>query len=130
MVKDTPFLFILETNGISLGMHPEYVEQLRKYRNIHIRVSIKAATPAGFQKRTGGSGDYCSFPFMAVEHLIRSGIRFHVAAMNDTRLMEPDEKRALLQKLKNTGYRDFLEEEHCDSYPAAVKRLKKAGYHF
>ena len=128
MLKYTPYLFILETNGLSLGMHPEYVERLGKYQNIHIRLSIKAATPEGFQKRTGGRGDYCSLPFMAVEHLIRSGISFHVAAMSDSRLMEPDEKEAMLKRLKSTGYRDFLEEERCDPYPAAIQRLKKAGY--
>jgi len=41
MVKHTPYPFILETNRLSLGMHPEYVERLEKYQNIHIRVSIK-----------------------------------------------------------------------------------------
>ncbi len=130
MVKNTPYLFILETNGLSLGMHPEYVEILEKYQNIHIRVSIKAATQAGFQRRTGGRGDYCGFPFMAIEHLIRSGISFHVATMDDPRLMEPEEKAVLRERLRSTGYRDFLEEERCDPYPAAIQRLKKAGYQF
>jgi len=128
MVNNTPYLFILETNGLSLGMHPEYVEKLKNYENIHIRVSIKASTPAGFQRRTGGRGDYYNLPFMAIEHLVRSGISFHVAAMSDPRLMEPDEKAALLERLKSTGYRDFLEEERCDPYPAAIQRLTKAGY--
>jgi len=48
--------------------------------------------------------------------------------MSDSRLMEPDEKEAMLVRLKSTGYRDFLEEERCDSYPATIQRLKKAGY--
>jgi uncharacterized Fe-S cluster-containing radical SAM superfamily protein len=109
-------------------MHPEYVERLGKYQNIHVRVSIKAATPEGFQKRTGGRGDYCSLPFKAIEHLILSGISFHVAAMSDPRLMGPDEKAAMHKRLKGAGYHDYLEEEQCDPYTAAIQRLKKAGY--
>jgi uncharacterized Fe-S cluster-containing radical SAM superfamily protein len=128
MVNPTPYLFLLETNGLSLGIHPEFVEKLKSYKNTHIRVSLKAATPDGFQRRTGGRGDYYNLPFMAVERLLKSGISFHVAAMSDPRLMKPDEKAVMLEKLKRTGYRDFLEEERCNPYPAAIKRLRKAGY--
>jgi uncharacterized Fe-S cluster-containing radical SAM superfamily protein len=36
------FTFILETNGIPLGYDPNYAQALAKYRDVHVRVSLKA----------------------------------------------------------------------------------------
>lgn len=123
----TNLLFILETNGLLLGHNPEYVNKLKKYNNIHIRVSLKAGTSEGFEKRTGAKGDFYDLPFKAVKYLKQAGLSFHVAAMTDSRLMTRDERRILLEKLKLIGYEDYLEEELCDPYSSAVKRLEKAG---
>jgi len=63
MVKHTPYPFILETNRLSLRMHPEYVERLEKYQNIHIRVSIKPprrVSRGGLGGGLAGGKDYCS----------------------------------------------------------------------
>lgn len=43
--------------------------------------------------------------------------------------MSSEERNTMLQKLKDIGYRGYLEEEYCDPYPTAVVRLEKAGYH-
>jgi len=126
--EETPFLFILETNGILFGGKPEYVEKLKKYKNIHIRVSLKAGNPEGFEKRTGGKGEFYEFPFKAVECLKKAGINFHVAAMTDPRLMPREERKIMLAKLKSTGYQDHVEEEQCDSYQTTVVRLEKSGF--
>jgi len=34
----------------------------------------------------------------------------------------------LLSLLESVGYQDYLEEEICDPYSTAVKRLEKAGF--
>ncbi|MCK4827958.1 radical SAM protein [bacterium] len=128
LIKIPGYLFILETNGILLGKDEEYIEKLKKYKNMHIRVSIKAGTPEGFEKRTGAKGDYYELPFKTVEYLKYSGISFHVAAMTDPRLMTTDEREKMTKRLKLVGYRDYLEEEICDPYKTAVKRLEYAGF--
>lgn len=127
LFKETGLLFILETNGMLLGADPHYTDALKKYRNIHIRVSLKAGTPEGFQRRTGARGEFYLLPFKAVEGLKRSGIPFHVAAMTDPRLMPQHERTMMLALLKKTGYRDNVEEERCDPYDSTLKRLEKAG---
>ncbi len=128
LTNETNFLFILETNGLLLGRDPEYVKSLKKYNNIHIRVSLKAGNPEGFEKRTGGKGEYYELPFKAIEYLKLSGISFHVAAMTDPGLMPANERLMMIKRLGLIDYQDYLEEERCDPYPSAVTRLKRAGF--
>ena len=130
LVEDSPLnLFILETNGILLGADPEYAKRLASYEKVHIRVSLKAATPEGFQRRTGAAADSYLLPFKAVEHLAEAGASFHVAAMTDPRLMPPEERKLLLRRLGQIHPKlaSSLEEEVCDPYQAAMRRLAAAG---
>jgi uncharacterized Fe-S cluster-containing radical SAM superfamily protein len=104
LVEETHFRFILETNGILIGADPGYAEKLKKYKNIHIRVSIKAGTPEGFEKRTGAKGEFYDLPFKAIRHLSQVGASFHAAAMTDSRLMPSEERQMLLAyPLSNTN---------------------------
>lgn len=128
LVSGTSYLFILETNGILLGGDPGYSKELSKFKNIHIRVSLKASFGKGFQRRTGAIGEYYDLPFQAIENLLKDNVSFHVASMSDSRLMSDKERKELYKKLHVTGYRDYLEEESCDPYDTAIFRLKEAGY--
>jgi len=127
LANETHFLFILETNGILLGANPDYARRLKKYKNIHVRVSLKAGNPEGFEKRTGAKGEFYELPFKAIENLKKGGVNFHVAAMTDSRLMSKEERAMILAKLKSMDYEDYLEEERCDPYPTTLERLKRAG---
>lgn len=122
-------LFVLETNGILLGDDPSYAEELAKFDNLYVRVSIKAATPEGFEKRTGGIGERYELPFKALEHLLKEGIDCRAAAMTDPRIMPREERKELIKKLKDIqdwlGRR--LEEERIDPYKPTQVRLEKAG---
>jgi len=122
------FEFILETNGIPLGADPDYARELARYDFVHVRVSIKAGDAAGFQARTGARGEFWELPFQAVEHLRAAGVSFHVAAMTDPRLMSQAERAALIKRLREAGYRGYLEEELCDPYRSTLVRLKAAGW--
>lgn len=128
LVSETEFLFILETNGIILGQDRDFVEHLRKYKNIHVRVSLKAGTPEGFQARTGAKGEYYGLPYRAIASLREAEVPFHVASMSDSRLMPRKEREAMVNKLAEVGYRNYLEEEICDPYQTTVVRLEKAGF--
>jgi len=122
------FAFILETNGIPLGHDPDYAPALAEYRDVHVRVSLKAGSAAGFESRTGAQGKYWQLPFRAIEYLTEAGVSFHVAAMTDPRLMPAEERHSLVSRLRNMGYKDFLEEERCDPYKTCVLRLRAAGF--
>jgi len=128
LVEDTNFFFFLETNGILFGKEPEYVRALKKYRNLYVRVSIKAGTPEGFQKRTGGKGEFYELPYLAVKNLKTEGIYFRVASMSDSRLMSKEERKEMVRKLREVGYKEYLEEEICDPYDTSVVRLRQAGF--
>jgi uncharacterized Fe-S cluster-containing radical SAM superfamily protein len=122
------FTFILETNGVPLGHDPDYAQALAKYRDVHVRVSLKAGSAAGFEARTGARGEYWELPFRAIERLMTAGISFHVAAMIDPRLMPAEERRDLVRHLRTMGYKDHFEEERCDAYKTSVLRLRAAGF--
>ncbi|MBI5166264.1 MAG: radical SAM protein [candidate division NC10 bacterium] len=127
LLKGQDYLFILETNGILLGADEGYVRDLSGYRNLYLRISLKAGTAEGFERRTGARGEFHGFPFRAVEHLLKAGLDFHVAAMSDSRLMPAGERKAMLEKLEDVGYRGYLEEEVCDPYATTLQRLQRAG---
>jgi len=40
--------FILENNGILLGLDRTYVKELSRFRNLHVRVCLKGYTPEEF----------------------------------------------------------------------------------
>jgi uncharacterized Fe-S cluster-containing radical SAM superfamily protein len=130
-VKDTKYLFMLETNGILLGHDAEYARELESFnRNLHVRVSLKAGTAEGFQRRTGAKGEFVELPFLAVRNLMQTRLDFHVACMSDPQVMPREERQMVIGKLKDLGYRGYLEEERCDPYPMALVRLDKACYGF
>ncbi|MDI6821803.1 MAG: radical SAM protein [Actinomycetota bacterium] len=128
LVTSVDFLFILESNGILLGHDPSYAKALKKYPNIYVRISLKAGTAEGFQRRTGAIGDYYKLPFQAIKNLKRAGVSFHVASMSDPRLMPISERREMFKNLRDVDYWDYLEEETCDPYDTSLIRLEKAGF--
>jgi len=122
-------LFILETNGIILGNDRGYVERLSEFRDkLYVRVSIKAATPEGFTRRTGALGEFYRLPFQALKNLLDEGIYARAAAMTDRRVMPEEERQTLIQMLDEidpkANYPETLEEEVIDPYSTTIKRIK------
>lgn len=122
-------LFILETNGILLGSDTDYVERLAAFKEkLYVRVSFKAATPEGFQTRTGAEGTYYTLPFRALDHLLDNGIYARAAAMTDSKVMPKQERDILLQNLDEidpqSDYFHTLEEEEIGPYDTTAKRIK------
>ena len=122
--------FILETNGILLGVERDYVKELSKFRKAYVRVSLKAGTPEDFTRKTGAKPEAFEIPFKAIQHLLDSGVSFHVAAMSaDPRIMRYEERKALIGKLARISPNlvSTLEEEVVDPYETTLARLKYAG---
>ena len=130
LVEESEFgLFILETNGILFGADETYVKELSNFTKPHIRVSLKAGTPEGFERRTGAKGESFELPYRAIEYLKKARVSFHVAAMTDRRVMSDEERKSLIKKLSNIDIdlATHLEEEHIDPYDTTLERLKHAG---
>ena len=128
LVDPLGLVFILETNGLLIGNDRAYAEDLAKYDNLYIRVSIKAGDAWGFERRTGALGDFFDLPYKAVEYLLELGTDIRVACMSDPRVMPHKERLSMIRRLERIGYCDYLEEEDCSPYPTAVARMRYAGY--
>lgn len=133
LVEESEFpLFILETNGMLLGVDKDYVKKVSKFSKVHVRVSLKAGTPEAFTRKTGATPESFEIPFKAIENLLDYGVSFHVAAMSgDPRIMPPHERVSLIKKLLSIDAKLALnlEEEVVDPYETTLARLKYAGYH-
>ncbi len=130
LVEESEFgLFILETNGILFGADESYVKEVSKYSKPHIRVSLKAGTPEGFERRTGAKAENFELPYRAIEYLKNAEVSFHVAAMTDRRVMDEEERKNLIKKLSgiDLALGIHLEEERIDPYDTTLERLKRAG---
>ncbi len=129
LIEESPFeSFMLETNGILFGCDADYVRQVSRFEKVHVRLSLKAATPNGFQARTGAHGKAVDYPFQAIEHLLQAKVSFHVAAMTDPRLMSAEERELLIGRLADLDIQlvEELEEERCDPYKNTIRRLEAA----
>jgi len=123
--------FILETNGILLGVDRDYVQKISKFTKPHVRVSLKAGTPEAFMKKTGAQPEAFEIPFQAIRNLLDYNVSFHVAAMSaDPRIVTPQERQNLIRKLAEIDPSLVLnlEEEVMDAYDTTLARLKLAGW--
>ena len=118
--------FILETNGILLGAEEKYAEELRKFPNLHVRVSLKGCTPEEFSRLTGASPQAFELQLKALENCKKFKVSCHAAVMLSFSTDESYE--SLLQKLKKISPRlaQEVEDEYVFNYPHVVQRLKQA----
>ena len=70
LVEESEFVYILETNGMTLGDDAMFAKSLTKYKNLHVRVSIKGCNPEEFHRLTGARASAYELPFNALQHLI------------------------------------------------------------
>jgi len=130
-VEKSNYPFYLETNGILFGADRDYVKKLSRFSKfIYVRVSLKAATPEGFTRRTGAIGEYYELPFRALQYLLDEGIYARAAAMTDPKIMPKEERKVLIEKLSEIDPRygkGELEEEVIDAYDTAINRLKASA---
>lgn len=80
-IDQTNYIFILETNGILIGADKTYAQQLSKFDNFYVRVSIKGCTPEEFSKLTGANPEVFSLQLKSLEHLLDAGVACHPAVM-------------------------------------------------
>jgi uncharacterized Fe-S cluster-containing radical SAM superfamily protein len=127
LVDQSDFRFILETNGILIGHDRHYAEQLSSFRNLHVRVSLKATNPNEFNRLTGAKPEAFNLQLEALKNLINAEIQFNPAIMTSFSSSKGIEQlRDKLQEI-DPSLANNLEEEYVILYPPVVERLRKAG---
>ena len=126
LVDKSDLIYILETNGMTLGDDPEFVRQLSRYKNLHVRVSIKGATKEEYNQLTGAVSSSYELPYKALDNLINAGVSCNACVMvsfssSDT-IRKAEEKLALIRP----GLLKSLEKEHITLFPKVRERLNNA----
>ncbi|MFO8133728.1 MAG: radical SAM protein [Thermoplasmatota archaeon] len=120
---DPSLLFVLETNGILLGVDRRYVDRLSSFSNLHVRLSLKGSTMEEFSLLTGAKPEGHRLQMQALRYLRDSNLSFNIALV--TTKKRPDE---LFDRLVDMGLGSvMLEEETVKLYPPVRKRLRDAG---
>ena len=127
LVEQSEFVYILETNGITLGNDPEFVQALKKYKRLHVRVSIKGTSGEEYHTLTGARSSSYALPFKALEHLIDSGVSCNACVMVSFSSEEgiADVKRQLANV--HPGILKSIELEKITMFPKVAERLAKNG---
>ena len=119
-------LFILETNGILLGHDTSYAEDLARFANLHVRVSLKGCNEAEFSALSGASSDGFQLQVQALENLVRAGVKTHPAVMISFSTL--DTITVLRKRLRtiDPGFEN-IELEELVLYGDVEERLKKTN---
>ena len=126
-VSTTKYLFILETNGILLGAFKDYARDLSRFRNIHVRVSIKGCSSEEFSLLTGAKPEAYDLQFKALENLLDYSVSTHPAVMLS--FCERKDFEKLIERLKeiDESLVEEFEPEYVFLYPHVVEILRKYG---
>lgn len=127
LADQSELVYILETNGMTLGHDRAFAESLSKYQNLHVRVSIKGCNPDEFHRLTGARRSAYELPFKAMRHLIDAGVSCNacvsVSFSNKAGIEMVSERLADI----HVGILKSLELERIKLFPKVRKRLTKEG---
>jgi len=116
--------FILETNGVLLGADPVYAEDLSRFPNLHVRVSLKGTCEEEFSRLSGAIPEGFQLQIKALENLLRQKVSVHPACM--TSFSTPENVSALRKRLRSIhpAFAEF-EVEELILYRAVAERIRK-----
>ena len=112
---------------MTLGDEPEFSAQLARYRNLHVRVSIKGTNADEYAKLTGAIPESYELPYRALRHLIDAGVSCNACitvSFSDDAGIKAAERRLYAI---HPGLLKSLEREHITLFPKVAKRLRDAG---
>ena len=127
LVEKSKYVYILETNGMTLGNDKAFAEQLTSYKNLHVRVSIKGTSQEEYHKLTDAIPESYEYPFKALKHLIDAGVSCNACVMvsfsNNEGIQNVERKLFEL----HPGLLKSLEKERITPFPKVAERLAKNG---
>ena len=124
LVDKSEFIYILETNGMTLGNDRDFAMQLSKFKNLHVRVSIKGTNKDEYVQLTGAMSRSYDLPYKALEHLISAGVSCNACIMIS--FSTPENIQKAEQRLADIrpGLLKSLEKEHITLFPKVRQRLE------
>ena len=127
LVDQSPYIFVLETNGMTLGADAEFARQLARFRNLHVRVSIKGTNPDEYHRLTGARPSSYELPFQALRNLIDAGVSVNACVMASFSSNEGVESVKRKLATIRPGILKSLEVEQITLFPKVAARLARAG---
>ena len=127
LVEGSEFVYILETNGMTLGDDPAFAKSLARYKNLHVRVSIKGCNPKEFHRLTGARASAYELPFKALQHLIDAGVSCNACvsvSFSDAAGIKSVEKKL---ETMHPGILKSLELERIKLFPKVQRRIQNEG---
>jgi len=123
LVDQSEFIYILETNGMTLGADKEFVQQLSRFKNLHVRVSIKGTSPSEYAQLTNAIPESYDLPFKALANLMDAGISCNACVM--VSFSDKIGIQRITKKLSNIrpGLLKSLELERITMFPKVAQRL-------
>lgn len=117
--------FILETNGILIGHDKTFAEDLSRFDNLYVRVSLKGTNEEEFSRLTGARPAGFALQLKALENLCAAGVEAHPAVMISFTSLESIEA---LQRQLTAIHRSFgdMEMEELVLWRDVEERLRKA----
>ena len=127
LVEQSEFVYILETNGMTLGADRDFSQLLSQYKKLHVRVSIKGANADEYHRLTGARPDSYALPLKAMLNLIANGVSCNacvMASFSTTHSLE-----GFIEQVRelHPGILKSLEIEGITLFPRVRERLKKYG---
>ena len=125
LVDKSEFIFVLETNGMTIGHDRQFAKELSRFKNLHVRISIKGATKEEYNKLTGAMSSSYDLPYMALDYLMREEVSCN--ACLSISFSSPENIKKAENRLYDLrpGLLKSLEKEHITLFPKVYKRLKK-----
>ena len=127
LVDQSEFVYILETNGMTLGHDAVFAQSLTKYNNLHVRLSIKGCNPDEFHRLTGARKSAYQLPFKALKYLIDAGVSCNACV--SVSFSDDDGINEIKRRLADIHLSILrsLELERIKLFPSVRKRLFKTG---
>ena len=124
LVDKSEFIYVLETNGMTIGNDPDFAKELSRFKNLHVRVSIKGTTSEEYVRLTGAMSSSYDLPYKALEYLIQENVSCNAClsiSFSTSENIKLAERR--LYRIR-PGLMKSLEKEHITLFPKVYKRLK------
>ena len=127
LVEESEYIYILETNGMTLGDDKAFAEKLAPYKNLHVRVSIKGTSQEEYHELTDAIPESYELPFKGLKYLIDAGVSCNACVM--VSFSDAKGIKRVENKLYGVhpGLLKSLEKEHITPFPKVAQRLAKNG---
>jgi len=123
IVDNSDLIFVLETNGITIGHDESFAKELSRFNNLHVRLSLKGANKNEYSTLTGANSESYELPYRGIENLINAKVSINVCLMASFSNESGIEKVKERLNVIHPGLLKALEVEYITLFPKVFQRL-------